>query len=248
MGERCYRVECRSVTRCSRCNAELSAWEARKSEELGVPPCWCDGIPARVSRTLVNMAYAELCCMVLTQPVKIHDIVRFISYKYAGTPTSSINVALSQDRRFCWGGRALYGLARHGLIPGARSLAEAAYAILLAASREVHMGELDFVLEQFNYRFNSDSLAHHVRGYTSNRWNLVFQVNNWNHVWVNTGRTARHEYNKNVRVCPTHVAFDRWVEEDLAPKVERALDERKQRLAELQGGKIEIAGDRIEFQ
>jgi hypothetical protein len=50
-------------------------------------------------------------------------------------------------------------------------LAEAAYAVLLAARRELHVEEVDFVLEQLNYRFNSDSLAHHLRGYTSNRWN-----------------------------------------------------------------------------
>jgi hypothetical protein len=59
-----------------------------------------------------------------------------------------MNVALSQDKRFCWGGRALYGLARHGLIPGARSLAEAAYAVLLAAPHELYVEEVDFVLER----------------------------------------------------------------------------------------------------
>jgi hypothetical protein len=171
-----------------------------------------------------------------------------VSHKYAGTSKYSINVALSQDKRFCWGGRALYGLARHGLIPGARSLAEAAYAILLAAPRELHVEEVDFVLEQLNFRFNSDSLVHHLRGYTSNRWNLVFQIDQWNRVRVNIGRDARHEYNTNVRVCPTHVAFDSWVEDDLAPKVERTLDDRTRRLADLKGGKINIAGDRIEFQ
>ncbi len=236
------------MTRCLRCDAELSAWEARKAKELGVHPCWCDGVPPRTSRTLANIAYAELCHAGLTQPVRIHDIVRFVSQKYAGSPNSSINVALSQDKRFCWGGRALYGLARHGLIPGVRSLAEAAYAILLAASRELHVEELDFVLEQLNYRFNSESLVHHLRGYTTNRWNLVFRVDPWNRVWVNTARAARHEFNTNVRVCPTHVAFDRWVEDVLAPKVECTLDDRTQRLAELDVGKIEIAGDRIEFR
>ena len=237
------------MTRCFRCDAELSAWEVRKAKELDVSPCWCDGVPPRTSRTLANIAYAELCHTSLTQPVRIHDIVRFVSHKYAGTPNYSINVALSQDRQFCWGGRTLYGLARHGLIPGARSLAEAAYAILLAAPRELHVEEIDFVLEQLNYRFNSDSLVHHLRGYTSNRWNFIFQIDHWNRVKVNTGRDARHEYNTNVRVCPTHVAFDSWVEDELAPKVERTLDDRAKRLADLtNSGKIEIPGDRIEFR
>jgi hypothetical protein len=183
----------------------------------------------------------------LTRPVKIHDIVRFLSHKYVGNPRYSINVALSQDKRVCWAGRALYGLARHGLIPGARSLAEAAYAILLAASRELHVEEIDFVLEQLNYRFNSDSLAHHLRGYTTNRWNLNFQINRRNRIWVNTGRDARHEFNARVGVCPTHVAFDSWLENYLAPKVERNLDDRTRRLADLTEGNIDVAGDRVEF-
>jgi hypothetical protein len=194
------------------------------------------------------MAYAELCHMSLTQPVKAHDVVRFLSNKNARTSQCSINVALSQDKRFCWGGRALYGLARHGLTPGARSLAEAAYAILLAAPRELYVEEVDFVLEQLNYRFNSDSLIHHLRGYTGNRWSLIFQSDQRSRVSVNTGRAARHEFNDHVRVCPTHVAFDGWVEDYLAPKVARTLDDRTRRLADLNGHKIEIVGDRIEFR
>lgn len=210
-------------------------------------PCWCDGVPRGVLRSLANVAYAELCHADLSQPVKTHDVVRFVEPKYNGNPRYSINVALSKDKRFCWGGRALYGLARHGLIPGARSLAEAAYAVLLAAPRQLHMEEVDFVLEQLNYRFNSDSLLHHLRGYTSNRWGLEFQMNYWNRVWVNSGRDARHEYNGCVQVCPTQTGFDEWVESDLAPKVSRILGDRTRRLADLEGGKVDIAGDRIEF-
>jgi hypothetical protein len=236
------------MRRCAQCDAELSAWEIRQAEELDVLSCWCGGIPPDTSHTLANIAYAELCHTSLTQPVMTHDVLRFLSSKYAGTSQNSINVTLSQDKRFCWGGRSLYGLARHGLIPGARSLAEAAYAILLAAPRELYLEEVDFVLEQFNYRFNSESLVHHLRGYTGNRWNLLFQIDHWKRVRVNTGRDPRHEYNTNVRVCPTHVAFDDWVKDDLAPKVERTLDDRAQRIAYLRGRKIDIVGDRLEFQ
>lgn len=235
------------MMRCSRCNAEVSAWETLGAGGLGVTPCWCEGVPRGVSRTLANVAYAELCHQDLAQPVKIHDVVRFVEPKYNGSPRYSINVALSKDKRFCWGGRGLYGLARHGLIPGARSLAEAAYAILLAAPRQLHVEEVDFVMEQLNYRFNTDSLLHHLRGYTANRWDLRFQIDYWNRVWVNTGRDARHEYNACVLACPTHTGFDAWIEDDLAPKVTQILDDRTQRLANLKGGDVDIAGDRIEF-
>lgn len=236
------------MMRCSRCDAQLSAWESREAEYLGVTPCWCEGVPRGVSQTLANVAYSELCHTDLSQPVKTHDVIRFVAPKYSGNPRYSINVALSSDQRFCWGGRALYGLARHGLIPGARSLAEAAYAVLLAAPRQLHTEEVDFVLEQLNYRFNPDSLLHHLRGYTSNRWGLAFQMDYWNRVWVGTGRDARHEYNSRVSVCPTHAGFDAWIEDDFAPKVSQALDDRTKRLADLEGGKVNIAGDRIEFR
>jgi hypothetical protein len=234
--------------RCSRCDAQVSAWEIEASERLGVTPCWCDGLPPGVSRTLANVAYSALCHRELAQPVKTHDVVRFAVPDYNGNPRYSMNVALSTDKRFCWGGRALYGLARHGLIPGARSLAEAAYAVLLAAPRQLHVEEVDFVLEQLNYRFNRDSLLHHLRGYTSNRWRLDFQMDYRNRVWVNTGRDARHKYNASVRVCPTHTAFDAWIERDLAPEVSQVLDDRMQRLAGLKHHNVEIAGDRIEFR
>lgn len=236
------------MTRCSRCGAEISDWEKSEAKHLGVTTCWCDGVPTGIARTLANVAYAELCDPDLSQPVKTHDVVRFVTPKYAGNPRYSINVALSRDRRFCWGGRALYGLARHGLIPGARSLAESAYAVLLAAPRQLHVEEVDFVLEQLNYRFNADSLLHHLRGYTTNRWQLTFQVDYSRRVRVASGRDARHEYNACVRVCPTHVGFDTWIENDLAPKVARVLDDRTTRLADLKGRSVDLAGDHIEFQ
>jgi hypothetical protein len=126
-------------------------------------------------------------------------------------------------------------------------LPEAAYAILVAAPRELHVEEVDFVLEQLNYRFNRDSLLHHLRGYTSNRWGLGFNIDYLNRVWVKSGRDARHEYNRHIRVCPTHTGFDAWIDEYLAPKVEHTLTDRAQRLASLGGAQLDLAGDRVEF-
>lgn len=234
--------------RCASCGSAVSAWEKFEADRWAVTPCWCAGVPQGVDRTLANVAYSELCDVALTQPVKIHDVVRFVAPKYHGNPKYSINVALSSSKRFCWGGRGLYGLARHGLIPGARSLAEAAYAVLLAAPRELHVEEVDFVLEQLNYRFNRDSLLHHLRGYTSNKWGLQFHIDYSNRVWVNSGRDARHEYNACVRTSPTHADFDSWIEDDLAPKVLAILNDRTNRLTDLKGPTVDIAGDRIDFR
>ncbi len=236
------------MTRCPRCDAELSDWEVEEAGWLQVTPCWCGGIPRGVRPTLANVAYAKLCDIDLRQPVKTHDVARFVTPQYRGDPRYSINGALSQGMRFCWGGQALYGLARHGLVPAARSLPEAAYAILIAAPRALHVEEVDFVMEQLNYRFNSGSLMHHLRGYTSNRRGLRFNIDYLNRVWVNSGRDSRHEYNRYVRVCPTHTGFDAWIGETLAPKVQRTLTDRAQRLASLGSGtQLDLAGDRVEF-
>jgi len=223
------------VTTCLQCGAALSDWELREGEWLQTPACWCAGIPRNVSRTLGNLAYATLCDPILTRPIKIHDITRLVAPQYAGNPVNSINVALSQNKRFCWGGRALYGLARHGLVPGARSLAEAAYAVLLAAPGQLHIEEIDFVLKQLKYRFNTASLLPHLLGYTGNRWDLRFNVDSSDRVWVHSGRDKRHEFNRCIRVCPSHAGFDSWLDEVMAPKVKSALDDRTQRLTEASG-------------
>lgn len=235
------------MTHCSRCDAELSAWEVVEADDIGVTPCWCEGVPQGVRRTLANVAYSELCHVALAQPVKVHDVARFVEPNYRGNPRYSINGALSMDRRFCWGGRGLYGLARHALIPGARNLADAAYAVLLAAPRKLHVEEVDFVMEQLNYRFNSGSLLHHLRGYTTNRWGLRFHIDYSNRVWVNSGRDDRHSYNSKVWACPTDAGFDAWIEAKLAPRVSQLLDERIQRLAAIEGDSVRITGDHIEF-
>ena len=143
---------CRGVTRCTRCKAEVSDWEIRSAEVLRVRNCWCSGLPKGVARDLSNLAYTELCQKHLTRPVKVHDVIRFVKPQYQGRVVQYMNVTLSSGRRFCWGGQSLYGLARHGLIPGARSLAEAAYAVLLAAPRELYFEEVDFIMEQLNNR------------------------------------------------------------------------------------------------
>ena len=235
------------MTRCSHCGAELSSWEVHKAK-ANVPPCWCRGVPRGVAHNLSNLAYAALCDPRLSQPVKTHDIVRFVEPHYHGNPQNTVHVALSQSKRICWGGRSLYGLTRHGLLPRVRGLAQAAYTILIAAQRELHFEEVDFVLEQLNYRFNRDSLQHHLRGYAANRWELRFNIDKHNRVWVKSGHNARREFNRSAWITPTHVEFDALLDGPLATRVEDALDERMKRLSELDGTAVHVGGDRIEFR
>src|SRR5262245_33885643 len=100
------------MTTCTRCGAELSDWELQDGALLGVTPCWCAGLPRGVNKSPANLAYQVLCDPALARPVKIHDVVRFVASRYARNP-NSMNVTLSQNKRFCWAGRGLYGLARH---------------------------------------------------------------------------------------------------------------------------------------
>lgn len=164
-----------------------------------------------------------------------------------GAPQAQSTSRYPETSVFAGGGRSLYGLARHGLIPATRSLAEVAYAVLLASPRSLHIEEVDFILEQMNYRFNADSLAHHLRGYTDNRWDLCFQTDSRRRVFVNTGRDARHSFNSRIRVCATNAAFDAWLTDVLVPAVETALSDRSRRLDDIKVNNASMAGDRIEF-
>jgi hypothetical protein len=92
-------------------------------------------------------------------PLSGHDIVRQIRLQTGReVERPTLNVALSSDRRACWGGQGVYGLYRHGLIPGPRTLASVAQVLLLAAEEEFHISELAFVMDHMGYVFTRGSL------------------------------------------------------------------------------------------
>lgn len=235
------------MKRCPRCESPISEWEEHAAKRLGVEACWCNGMPGSVPSNLANSVYAELCQPEIVRPVRTHDVARFVADRFH-TADRSINSTLSQGDRFCWAGQALYGLARHGLIPGARSLAEVSYGVLLAAPRILHVGEICFVLEQLNYRFNHGSLLNHFHGYVRNKWDLRFQVDRHSaHVSIPMNRSSRHAYNERIHACPTHAGFDRLIHDHLRPRIEEILADRAYRLAEIADRSWHIFGDRIDF-
>jgi hypothetical protein len=71
---------------------------------------------------------------------------------------SSLNVALASDRRFCWAGRGLYGLYRHGLFPGPRNLTGVARLFLYASECPMSVDALRFAMQQAGYRLHRQSL------------------------------------------------------------------------------------------
>jgi len=69
----------------------------------------------------------------------------------------SVQVWLNTDPRTCWGGPGIYGLYRHGLLPGIRDLGTAA-ATYIHASEAMSQDEARFVLQHVGYRFQSSSI------------------------------------------------------------------------------------------
>ena len=70
---------------------------------------------------------------------------------------ATVQVSISSDRRFCWAGKGLYGLYRHGLIPGPRSLAGIARVFLYSHGPLRH-ASLEFAMKYAGYRFQYVSL------------------------------------------------------------------------------------------
>src|SRR5438477_118351 len=96
--------------RCRRCEAELGPWEGRM--------CLKCSSPGHTGRRL---SLADLALIALERadaPLSVYDISRTIQ-RDSGTQVhrGSLMVNLSDDRRFCWAGKGLYGLYRHRLFP-----------------------------------------------------------------------------------------------------------------------------------
>jgi hypothetical protein len=70
----------------------------------------------------------------------------------------SLKSTLGTDRRFCWAGRGIYGLFRHGFLPGVRDLTRVGGIYLHAADARLTVAELDFVLKFAGYRYQELSL------------------------------------------------------------------------------------------
>jgi len=92
-------------------------------------------------------------------PLSIYDIQRSIQREFQFTPRrNSLCATLASDACCCWAGRGLYGLWRHGLLPGPRKLADLAQLILLSSQASLNLDELAFTLRRLGYRFQLSSL------------------------------------------------------------------------------------------
>jgi hypothetical protein len=202
----------RNLSNCRRCGATLGPWE--KS-------CGCDG---RAPRTIRESIYATACAS--TQPLHARDFVRLGEHDHGllfSEPTAL--VTLSTDARFCWSGRGLYGLYRHGPLPGPRNLEQATRLILVSAGRPLAPSLVDFCLKRFGYRYNVQSLRNAV----SKSADIYREDGFWHH---GRGDDAEWGLLHDVEVIPK----DEWgiwdpLKADIRRRVARCADELRTRLA-----------------
>lgn len=91
-------------------------------------------------------------------PIAHWDVRRLLERDAGCTHPGSVQVWLSADPRACWGGPGVYGLYRHGLLPGPRDLGITAAVFLSATEYALSQDELYFALQHAGYRFQITSL------------------------------------------------------------------------------------------
>lgn len=133
---------------CSQCRAPLGPWD----EQLCVS-----------HRTDTSTSIAGLAAAVLEQseqPLPVHDVARIIKRdRGVVVQRGSLTSIMGAERWFCWAGKGVYGLYRHGLLPGPRTLAGIACFVLASQERPLHFDRLSFLMKWAGYRFQYQSLA-----------------------------------------------------------------------------------------
>ena len=136
------------IGHCPRCGAELGPAEDPRG-------CLtCRGIRPSSNRDRV-VAVLETSDV----PLAYWDVQRMLAGNGDGpVHEGTLLVWRSADDRTCWGGPGIYGLYRHGLIPGIRDLGAAASVFIHAAETYLSQDEARFVLQHVGYRFQSTSI------------------------------------------------------------------------------------------
>lgn len=137
---------------CANCGAMLGPWElTRRSTCLRCGPSWRHTESADAKILTVLEASAE--------PLYIWDVQRLTARRrYMRPATATVSQTLGA-LQYCWAGRSLYGLYRHGLIPGARDLGTVAAAVLQVTDGYLTTGEVHFVMRQLGYRYAIGSIG-----------------------------------------------------------------------------------------
>ena len=139
---------------CDSCGAAMSAWETTR--------CLSCKLPKR--RAYSNADAAVFVLEKERYPVTTYDIVRGIQREFGRKVSkASLTVALAADRRCCWAGRSTYGLFRHGVFPGPRTLSGVAKLFLYSWAKPIRLEHVAFAMRYTGYRFQQASLCTALR-------------------------------------------------------------------------------------
>ena len=134
---------------CTQCQAPLGPWEAQRCVSHRTDFS---------SEPITGLAAAAL--EQSEQPLPVHDVARIIKRDFGVVlRRGSLTSIMGAERWFCWAGKGVYGLYRHGLLPGPRTLAGVACFLLASQERPVHFDRLSFLMKWAGYRFQYQSLA-----------------------------------------------------------------------------------------
>ena len=201
---------------CDACKAELGPWES------GTCP-----VLRRTRRPSEIMSNADAAVLVLEGsevPLTVYDIERGIGRELGKTVNrASLNVSLANDTRFCWAGRGIYGLFRHGLIPGPRNLAGIGRFFIYSHGSAITLAGLEFAMKYAGYRFTSASLTRALADDPSVYWPT------WSECDVHRSPSATSQLRR-TGIAPDHQTFLALVER-CRETIIAGLGERERRLA-----------------
>ncbi len=151
---------------CVACGYILSPWEGY---------CLCTGTHFD---NLRDTLYAVACRV--QQPIRVADFARLADAELGvKVHLPSAFATLGADNRLCWAGQGMYGLLRHGPIPGPRTLEGATRIVLHLHGRPLTIDAIDFVLRQLKYRFNPISLRSAISRSAYLWWSPDGRVEPW---------------------------------------------------------------------
>ena len=106
---------------------------------------------------MADRAIAALECSAL--PLYRWDVQREVRrHQGVHLRASSLGSSLASDWRTCWAGPGLYGLYRHGLLPGVRDIGATAGVLIHVSDRSLTLDEVRFVMRFLGYRVTASSI------------------------------------------------------------------------------------------
>lgn len=207
---------------CLHCASPLGPWEDSNG---------CQTCNGGVGWSTTDRAIAFL--ETSDTPLPYWDVKRAMDRRWsADHRPATVSQVLADDLRACWAGRGIYGLYRHGLLPGVRDLGRAAAVYIHASDRQLSTDEVSFILRHTGYRFSPGSLEPAL-------WRVlelgIFKVaQDWTVAgeWEGARDNVRRQRAVAQALRLGRRGSDLWTILDrTANQVETALTERRRRLA-----------------